>query len=208
MKVGDFWSRRKAAVQAEHLEEQNAREMAAAAAREDAFADRTDHEILGDLGLPNPDELEAGADFKIFLTENIPARIRNRALRRLWISNPVLANIDGLVDYGEDFTDASCVLDNLQTAYQVGKGMKAHVEEMARQAEELLSESSEYTSPDSVDDTQPVATVSEDTDTPEPTPSPPVQMASIDPVDDSETDFSPPPPRRMRFQYLGKAAES
>lgn len=41
-----------------------------------------------------------------------------------------------LVDYGEDFTDAAMAVENIQTAYQVGKGMLKHVEEMARQAEE------------------------------------------------------------------------
>jgi hypothetical protein len=43
--------------------------------------------------------------------------------------------LDGLLDYGEDFTDAALVVENLQTTYKVGKGMMAHVEEMARQAE-------------------------------------------------------------------------
>jgi hypothetical protein len=47
-----------------------------------------------------------------------------------------LANVDGLVDYGEDFTDAATVIENLQTAYQVGKGMTKHVVELARQAAE------------------------------------------------------------------------
>ena len=43
------------------------------------------------------------------------------ALRRLWKVNPVLANVDGLVEYGEDFTDSATVVENLQTTYQVGK---------------------------------------------------------------------------------------
>jgi hypothetical protein len=34
----------------------------------------------------------------------------------------VLANIDGLDEYCEDYTDAAMVVENLQTIYQVGKG--------------------------------------------------------------------------------------
>jgi hypothetical protein len=84
--------------------------------------EETDEQILERLGLPDPDAMEKGDDFSAFMTSTVPARIRNRALRRLWISNPVLANLDELVDYGEDFTDAATVIENLQTAYQVGRG--------------------------------------------------------------------------------------
>ncbi len=55
----------------------------------------------------------------------MPERIRRRALRKLWGLNPVLANLDGLVDYAEDYTDAATVVDNLQTVYKIGKGMLA-----------------------------------------------------------------------------------
>ena len=136
MSRGDFWSRRKAAVEAEALAEERLVEDEARAAHEEELAERSDEELLEELGLPDPDTLSEGDDFKVFLTENVPARLRTRALRRLWMTNPVLANVDGLVDYGEDFTDASCVIENLQTAYQVGKGMTAHVQELLRQSEE------------------------------------------------------------------------
>ena len=77
-----------------------------------------------------------GDDFSVFMSKAVPDRIRRRALRTLWRSNPVLANVDMLVDYGDDFTDAAMAVENIQTAYQVGKGMLKHVQEMARQAEE------------------------------------------------------------------------
>jgi Protein of unknown function (DUF3306) len=130
-----FWANRKAAVQAEAKADEQQVEADAQALREAELADRTDADILAELELPDPDTLEAGDDFKVFLTEAVPARIRTRALRRLWRLNPVLANVDGLVDYGEDFNDASFFLENMQTAYQVGKGMTEHVLELARQAE-------------------------------------------------------------------------
>lgn len=131
----DFWARRKAAVQAEEDHDAALEQAAAQAEKEAALAEKTDEDILAELELPDPDTLEQGDDFKVFLADAVPARIRTRALRRLWRLNPILANVDGLVDYGEDFTDAACVVENLQTAYQVGKGMTKHVLEMARQAE-------------------------------------------------------------------------
>ncbi len=135
----DFWARRKASVQAEAEALMRQEEIREAAQREEQLAEKPDAEILEDLGLPDPDTLGQGDDFKVFLTQAVPARIRTRALRRLWLTNPVLANVDGLVDYGEDFTDGAKVIDAMQTAYQVGKGMTRHVEEVARQAEADLT---------------------------------------------------------------------
>lgn len=149
--------------------------------------------------MPDPDTLTKGDDFQAFLTEAVPARLRRRALRRLWISDPVLANLDDLVDYGEDFTDAACAVEGLQTAYQVGKGMARHVEEMARQAEAEESlrsardDDPEDLPPESADEVQAaVATGQPDsdatpaTDTLPPAPQEPLVAA---------------PSRRMRFQF-------
>jgi hypothetical protein len=77
-----------------------------------------------ELGLPSLDSLGPGSDFKAFMVGTVPAQLRNLALRKLWRSNPVLANLDGLIDYGDDFTDAGTVVANMQTAYQVGRGYK------------------------------------------------------------------------------------
>ena len=135
--MSDFWSRRRAAVAAEAEAEVQAA-VAAEQAEEHAKLDElSDEELLAKLELPNPDEMQQGDDFAAFMKQAVPERLRRRALRRLWTSNPVLANVDMLVDYGEDFTDSAMVVENLQTAYQVGKGMKAHVEELARQARAL-----------------------------------------------------------------------
>ncbi|WP_417713242.1 DUF3306 domain-containing protein [Pseudophaeobacter arcticus] len=135
MSRGDFWSRRQAAVAAEAEAEQRAVVAAQSAAREAELAEQSDDEILASLDLPAPESLKDGDDFKIFLTDQIPARIKTRALRHLWRANPVLACVDGLVDYGEDFTDAACVIEGMQTAYQVGKGMTKHVQALAQEAE-------------------------------------------------------------------------
>ena len=75
-----------------------------------------------ELGLPSPRTLGPGSDFKAFMASDVPDHLRRFALRRLWRSNPILANVDGLVDYGEDFTDAGTVIEGMKTAYQVGTG--------------------------------------------------------------------------------------
>ncbi|MBO9407492.1 DUF3306 domain-containing protein [Shimia sp. R9_1] len=133
---GDFWARRKAAVAEEAAAEALAVEKQVLAEEHAALEEKTDAEVLAELELPDPDELDQGDDFSVFLAKAVPERIRRRALRKLWLTNPVLANLDELVDYGEDFTDSAMVIEGMQTAYQVGKGMLKHVEEMARQAAE------------------------------------------------------------------------
>ena len=133
--MSDFWSRRRAAVT--HEAEAHAAEAAAAqeAARDAAMAERPDAELLAEADQPLPETLESAEAVREFLATALPQRLKVRALRRLWRLNPVLANMDGLIDYGEDFTDSATVIEDLQTAYQVGKGMWAHVEAMARKAE-------------------------------------------------------------------------
>ncbi|MEZ5658318.1 MAG: DUF3306 domain-containing protein [Burkholderiaceae bacterium] len=130
---GDFWSRRRAAVRRERDRVEAEREAGAIAERTASLEQKTDDEILQELGLPDPDVLNEGDDFKPFMQRVVPERLRRRALRRLWSVNPVLANLDGLVDYGEDFTDAATVIPDLRTTYLVGKGMLEHVTRMAEQ---------------------------------------------------------------------------
>lgn len=194
-----FWANRKAAVQAEAKADEQQVEADAQALREAELADRTDAEILAELELPDPDTLEEGDDFKVFLTEAVPARIRTRALRRLWRLNPVLANVDGLVDYGEDFNDASFFLENMQTAYQVGKGMTEHVLELARQAEaeaegETTPEAPEMETPEQLahredDDVDEVPVFVSDTSAVQP------------PIVEPESELQVPNMHRMRFVF-------
>lgn len=182
---GDFWSRRKAKVAAE--EESLAREAAAPEPDE-----RTDEDILADLDLPDPDSLEAGDDFSRFMAAAVPERLRRRALRRLWRSNPALANLDALVDYGEDFTDAGMVTGIVATTYQVGRGMTRHIEELARQAEAEAAEQDPVAEaapgPIALTEAEPdCETQAEQEPEPETTEADPQPAAQ--------------PPRRMKFQF-------
>lgn len=68
------------------------------------------------------DALNFESDYGRFMKEGVPETIRRRALKQLYRSNPVLANVDGLNDYDDDFTDAALAVEVLQTAYKVGRG--------------------------------------------------------------------------------------
>ncbi|MXQ06336.1 DUF3306 domain-containing protein [Alphaproteobacteria bacterium GH1-50] len=122
------WSKRKRAVAEEaRVEEKPMPEAvgsddAAVGAMPEPFEDEPEDVVLARLGLPDPDTLGAGDDFSGFMRAGVPDLIRKRALRRLWRSNPVLANVDGLNDYDEDFNSPEETLKILKTAYQVGRG--------------------------------------------------------------------------------------
>ena len=148
--MSDFWSRRKSAVKEEFEEERRQAEIKRASEIQDELDVKTDEEVLKELGLPDPDTLEPGDDFKVFMKEVVPERLRRRALKKLWLSNPLLANVDGLVDYGEDFTDAAVGAGFVETTYQVGKGMLKHIEELARKEEEKQNDKSPEVADDEI----------------------------------------------------------
>ncbi|MFB9149693.1 DUF3306 domain-containing protein [Roseovarius ramblicola] len=205
--AADFWSRRKARVAAEDAAEARAAEAQVGAAQEAALAEKSDAEICEELGLPDPDTLEAGGDFRAFMDRAVPERLRRRALRRLWLSNPALANLDGMVDYGEDFTDSACVIEGMQTAYQVGKGMLAHVREMARQAEAEAVADAGDEAPGSMALTEAEAEAEPEAQAaPEDAAAPP-EGAPAEAVAQAGDDAPPPPRRRMRFDFAGADGE-
>lgn len=95
--------------------------------------------------LPEPEQLGPEDDYTQFLQDGVPDDLRQRALRRLWKSNPVFANLDGLNDYDLDYTDAATVVANLKTAFQVGRGMVTKDE---REAEAAAAERAARGEPD------------------------------------------------------------
>ena len=186
----DFWSRRRAAVQAEADAETAAVEAQAFADQQAELEEKTDAEILAEFDLPDPDDLKPGDDVSGFMARAVPDRLRRRALRRLWRLNPVLANVDGLVEYGEDYTDAACVIENIQTAYQVGKGMLAHVEALAATDDEDAAE-------DDTDIEAPEPEIAEAMPEPEPEPVLPAETEAPEEAEHA------PAPRRMTFEFEG-----
>lgn len=211
MTRSDFWSRRRAAVEKEAQADEAALVAAEAESEEQVLAERTDEELLAELDLPEPEELDSPEAVRRFLDSALPQRLKTRALRRLWRLNPVLANLDGLLDYGEDYTDAANVVENLQTAYQVGKGMLAHVEELARKAEVEAAEAKQDDSDEMLAeaDTNAGTQVSSTTESETETDAEATKLATIEiepapmPVLSLDEDVPelPATARRMRFHF-------
>ena len=189
--AGDFWSRRKRAVEAEKQADIETREEVRADEAAKALEEKSDEEVLAELDLPDPDSLGKGDDFSAFMAKAVPERLRRRALRRLWLSNPVLANLDELLEYGEDFTDAATVVADLQSVYRVGKGMvrDEDLAEAAGDAAEPEAEPAEEEAADEPDESETASAPEQDI--PEPG----------DPDPDEDAPPEPPARRHMRFAF-------
>lgn len=197
----DFWSRRKARVREEEAEQARAVEARERAEHERALEARTDDEILQELGLPDPDTMEPGDDFGAFMARAVPERLRRRALRRLWRSNSALANLDGLLEYGEDYTNSATVVENLQTVYKVGQGMAARIKELA-------SEDAPDTEPveDVVQSAAPAPEPTETQAEPQEPPqivddTPAEAVTGAEPAEEEAFAAALPPRRRMQFHF-------
>lgn len=200
------WSRRKRADAETETVEEAADELDAAVVESDE--EISDEELLEKLELPDPDGMARGDDFSAFMRAGVPERLRRRALRSLWVSNPALANLDELLDYGEDFTDAATVIENMQTVYEVGKGAaekwKRHLAALAaeeegaeRKAVEQGLHMPDAPAPEVLPDEEVEEAVLAVEEAPEPAEPPPV---SAPPAATAPPPLAPPP-RHMRFAF-------
>jgi len=120
------WSKRKIAVAREQTTEGeepaveivNAEEEAAQQAELEARleANRLAAEAV-DL-----ETLNEESDFSVFMKEGVPQMLKKQAMASLWRTSPVFANIDGLVDYDDDFGSPDLVMKTFKSAYQAGRG--------------------------------------------------------------------------------------
>ena len=101
----------------------------------------SDQELLEKYELPDPEDLADESDLTQFLDGDLPERLRQMALRRLWRLNPLFGHVCDMVEYGEDYTDAATVMEGMQTAYQVGKGYEKKVKEIAEVADNEIADS-------------------------------------------------------------------
>jgi len=73
--------------------------------------------------LPDVADLSADSDYTPFLADGVPAALTRAALRKLWLSDPVFANLDGLNDYDEDFNVIDKVISLVDAKPKISRGM-------------------------------------------------------------------------------------
>jgi hypothetical protein len=134
------WSRRK-------LEQRERERQAAPPPQEEEIGDNTGVATAGEgapgdvppaaadpvADFPSIESLTRDSDFTVFMREGVPEDVRNLALRKLWRSDPVFANLDGMLEYGEDYSQwfKPGVSATLKTLYRVGQGYLADDAEAA-----------------------------------------------------------------------------
>jgi hypothetical protein len=87
--------------------------------------------------LPDIASLDASSDFTVFMRPGVPAHLRSLALRKLWRSDPIFSKLDGLVEYGEDYTIPSWPKGVIKTAYRIGRGFVNEIETLETGKAEL-----------------------------------------------------------------------
>ncbi|MEP1209913.1 MAG: DUF3306 domain-containing protein [Rhizobiaceae bacterium] len=68
------------------------------------------------------DSLDEESDFSVFMKAGVPELLKKRAMASLWRTSPVFANVDGLVDYDDDFGSPDLIMKTFKSAYEIGKG--------------------------------------------------------------------------------------
>jgi hypothetical protein len=101
-----------------------------------AEAARTEQENREAAEAVDLEALSFDSDYSVFLKKGVSTDLKNAALRKLWRSNPVLACVDGLNDYDEDFRTVQTLADGLKTSWQVGKGYSWMLEPKEGEASE------------------------------------------------------------------------
>ena len=116
------WSQRK---QRAGPDAQGDRPDTAAEQIEGAEAQAADEELAANQAAAEAidiDSLTEDSDYSPFFKDGVPPALKSAALQRLWRSNPVFANIDGLNDYDEDFTIPKTPMGAIKTAWKFGRG--------------------------------------------------------------------------------------
>lgn len=119
------WSRRKrAAREEEALEAKPAPETVKEPADAEAIAAREAELEANRKAAEAVDLTKLGekCDFSVFMKDGVPHLLRKQAMAALWRSNPVYANLDGLVDHGEDYGSPDLIMKTLKSGWQVGRG--------------------------------------------------------------------------------------
>lgn len=84
------------------------------------------------------EKVEYGFDFSIFMKRGVPDLLRKKALQKFFNSNPVLANLDGLNDYDEDYNNPLHMV--YKSTWDVARGFLTENEKLLQQATGRLTQ--------------------------------------------------------------------
>ena len=122
------WSARKRAVAAEEAQQTAAQAAGATDAEARAAELDANRRAAQSVDL---DALDKDSDLSVFLRDGVPDLLRKAALQKVWRSSPVFANLDELVDYGEDFGRKDLIMESFTSAWQAGRGYLKEIEDAA-----------------------------------------------------------------------------
>lgn len=154
------WSRRKAQVLAEELDEEKEARLELVAEATDAVEET--EPPPSDEDMPPLESLDDSSDYSGFLSPNVSEELRRLALRQLFRST-VFNKVDGLDDYDEDFTRFEPLGDI------VTSDMKFQLEQEAQRKAQALMEEEEPDEFDGADEESELESLSDsaDAETPE-----------------------------------------
>jgi hypothetical protein len=88
--------------------------------------------------LPSIDSLGKDSDYSMFMRQGVPEDLRMKALRRMWLTDPVLAGPEVLDMYAWDYTGVDghkpLVRPAMEAVAAVAKGVKDAIKEAEAQA--------------------------------------------------------------------------
>lgn len=109
-----------------------------------------DPELAEQIAGVDLDNLSYEDDFTVFMKTKVPDIIRRKALSKLWLSHPLLANLDGLNEYDEDYTQAADAAEMVRKAFEAAR---LREEEAAKKkAREALASNEPENAPDDASD--------------------------------------------------------
>jgi hypothetical protein len=99
--------------------------------------------------LPDIESLDASSDFTVFMRPGVPEHLRTLALRKLWRSDPIFSKLDGMVEYGGDYTIQSWPKGVIKTAYRIGRGFVEELEKLGEANAQAATSEGPATGPES-----------------------------------------------------------
>lgn len=173
------WSGRKAATREGLIVEETDIPEQLEIAKTGAEIEIADEDLPIPEDLPDIETLDKDSDYSLFMRKGTPEHLKRLALRKLFLSDPSLAVLDGLNDYDEDYSMIGMVVEEVTTRFKPGKGMVDPDEEKPQE------DPKEITEDEALDPDKPDEALTDDSETAE---APSDEEAEADDDDDDDDD--------------------